>query len=471
MARRTGGWAVHARRLSALVLATAALLGVVAGPASADASRAPVPSLPDGRVLVLGDSISWQQCDGDQQVVLPRVGLLSARDGGCYGWSGATTAEMRELVDNPGWAAPRLGPGRPAPRFGLRQRLDAADLLVLGLGTNDAVRERDAYDRARWPAGDGAWPYFHVPLANGEFARQVDWFLQQARGRPVLWVDVGTRTPEPVFAASAVQYDAALVAAEARWPNLTVLRWSDRVRADGALLKDEAHVSDAGWAARWAMVTDAVLRTERPGVERFVAALHRSLLGREATPAEVALRADQLQQLHVSRGALGDQLAHSPEYLGGEVTRLYREILRREPDPAGHRFWLETLRSRRLLVASLAAQLYASPERHAAAGGTDHAWLAGLYREVLRREPDPAGLDYWAGTARARGRAAVATAFYASPESLAARVAQRYRTLLAREPEPGGTQYWSPVVAVHGELALTGVLTASPEYYRRAARP
>lgn len=90
----------------------------------------------------------------------------------------------------------------------------------------------------------------------------------------------------------------------------------------------------------------------------------------------------------------------------GTVYRLYRAALGREPDLGGLQAWSNAV-DHGLAAESVAAQFLTSAEFQATYGALDNrAFVALLYRNVLHREPDAAGLASWvdslgAGSSRA----------------------------------------------------------------------
>jgi hypothetical protein len=92
-----------------------------------------------------------------------------------------------------------------------------------------------------------------------------------------------------------------------------------------------------------------------------------------------------------------------------------------------------------------------------------------VYRNVLHRDPDPAGEAYWlARLAEGRTRAWLVLAFAESAEHRNATagalpVAVAYAGLLRRSADPAGLAWWStqPVGA------LVAGIVASPEYRAR----
>jgi hypothetical protein len=74
-----------------------------------------------------------------------------------------------------------------------------------------------------------------------------------------------------------------------------------------------------------------------------------------------------------------------------EVTKLYHEVLGREPDQGGLDYWVSTEHS----IDVIREEFMKSDEFKAK---MRKEAVANLYREVLKREPDQAGLEYWVST-------------------------------------------------------------------------
>ncbi len=95
-----------------------------------------------------------------------------------------------------------------------------------------------------------------------------------------------------------------------------------------------------------------------------------------------------------------DELLEAPEYASdhGDVLRLYRAFLNREPDIAGSLYWIDQFESGASLDA-LSFGFAQSDEFTSAYGSSlsDREFLAIVYGNILGRTPDPEGIDYWAG--------------------------------------------------------------------------
>jgi hypothetical protein len=113
----------------------------------------------------------------------------------------------------------------------------------------------------------------------------------------------------------------------------------------------------------------------------------------------------------VSPGAWPVGLARRPAFAEGRgaLVRLYLAMLGRFPDTAGLGFWVDRLASGSTL-AHTAASFAASSEFRTRYGPlTDGAFVDRLYRNVLGRGPDAAGIDHWLAELRrgvSRGKVA-----------------------------------------------------------------
>lgn len=77
------------------------------------------------------------------------------------------------------------------------------------------------------------------------------------------------------------------------------------------------------------------------------------------------------------------------------VARTYQAALGRTPDTGGLRYWVGRSAAG-LRLAGIAEAMSSSPEFARRFGGlSDRGFVAQVYRNVLGREGDPAGIDYW----------------------------------------------------------------------------
>jgi hypothetical protein len=200
---------------------------------------------------------------------------------------------------------------------------------------------------------------------------------------------------------------------------------------------------------------------------RFVDAVYRDFLGRAPDGGGRSYWVGRLAA-GLPRGQFAAEIARSPEWLGRVVTLLYHLALERPPDGAGLAHWRSRLAAG-TPVADLAATLLGSDEADTLGGGTPEGYVDRVYRRVLGRPADSAGLADWSGALR-RGapRTLVAGALFQSTEHRTTRVVNLYAALLHRSPEPGGRAYWVDALLRVDDVVLAALLASSDEYFSRA---
>ncbi|MBI2708938.1 MAG: trypsin-like serine protease [Actinobacteria bacterium] len=154
----------------------------------------------------------------------------------------------------------------------------------------------------------------------------------------------------------------------------------------------------------------------------------------------------------------------------GGIARLYRAMLLRDADTGGLAYWIDRSRSGTSL-ARIASSFADSPEFRALYGGLDdRAFVARLYANVLQREADPEGIDYWTNeiVTQRRTRGGVVLGISASPEFIEATQARidvtiSFFGLVRRVPTGTELAQWTP-----SPLAdLVSFLLASYSYAAR----
>jgi hypothetical protein len=155
-----------------------------------------------------------------------------------------------------------------------------------------------------------------------------------------------------------------------------------------------------------------------------------------------------------------------------QITRLYLDILRREPDQGGLQYWDQTG-----LGVDDIANSFRQSEEYRSINDANAEQISGLYREVLGRDPDEGGLSYWDQTGL--GVDDIRNAFLNSEEKKgsvtikpgenltgdertinydqsdntaddqtnpfdadADQITALYREILGRDPDEGGLRYW-----------------------------
>lgn len=95
-------------------------------------------------------------------------------------------------------------------------------------------------------------------------------------------------------------------------------------------------------------------------------------------------------------------------------------------------------------------------------------WLRALYVDLLQREADQGGIDFWTGRLGAdMSTHDVATAFATSDEWLGVVVDDLYNDILGRNPDPGGRAFWiSQLQAGVPAPQVVASFFASEEYFQ-----
>jgi len=84
-----------------------------------------------------------------------------------------------------------------------------------------------------------------------------------------------------------------------------------------------------------------------------------------------------------------------PDAQDAELVRLYLAVLDREPDTAGFHHWAERM-DEGVSLERLVDHFITSDEfQHRYAGTDNTGFVTLLYENVLSREPDSAGLEWW----------------------------------------------------------------------------
>lgn len=211
---------------------------------------------------------------------------------------------------------------------------------------------------------------------------------------------------------------------------------------------------------------------------KFVGQLYRDFLSREADPEGLAYWVGQLSSGAVTRASAAEAFLLSPEF--GEriapVVRLYFAYFKRIPDFGGLIYWVNEYSAGRRTLGSISDFFAGSTEFQETYGNLgDDQYVHLIYQNVLNREPDPEGLDFWTEelTSGRRSRGQVMVGFSESPEYRQLQrnpvyVTMVYVGLLRRAPDPDGFDYWVGAMSsgLSGQVLIQTFLSAE-EYVAR----
>jgi uncharacterized protein (DUF1800 family) len=202
----------------------------------------------------------------------------------------------------------------------------------------------------------------------------------------------------------------------------------------------------------------------------------RDFLGREGDSAGVSYWQTRLDTNAVTRAQMAEEFLASAEFQNriAPVVRLYFAFYNRIPDTAGLTYWIGEFQARGL--TPVANAFATAPEFVATYGQlTNDQFVRMIYRNLLGRDAEAAGLAYWRGELDA-GRVTRGAAMVAFSESAEyrARIGSRvfvvmaYTGMLRRAPDQGGFDFWV------GEMGrgrsgrdLVGLFLDAAEYRER----
>lgn len=153
------------------------------------------------------------------------------------------------------------------------------------------------------------------------------------------------------------------------------------------------------------------------------------------------------------------------------VTRAYREVLNRRPDPEG----LATYRHRLMFDGWSERQIIEQLQRSHEARSVDaEEAIRAAYREVLGRDPDPNGLAHYRakwrdGWTQGQIRDDLRRSAEGREAHIRAAITRAYREVLGREPDPGGYATYEKAMRERGytERDVRAALMSGDEYRQR----
>ncbi len=197
----------------------------------------------------------------------------------------------------------------------------------------------------------------------------------------------------------------------------------------------------------------------------FVAELYGDLLDRAPDAAGLSNWVRKLNQ-GLSRDQVSRAVWESAEHRALQVDRLYQTFLHREADPVGRQGWMNALLSG-MSEDQVGQGLVMSAEYQTSHRG-DSAFVTGLYRDVLGREPDTVGSLVWQGALQSgMAKAQVALAFMTCDEAHLRGLDHYYGDFLHRQADAAGEQSWLALLH-NGRISLdrtAELFIASDEYF------
>ena len=217
-------------------------------------------------------------------------------------------------------------------------------------------------------------------------------------------------------------------------------------------------------------------------LESWVPQLYRRLLQRAGSARDVDgwVRATTHQlpgdptgryAYYTSRTMVTRDFITSPEFRRTLVTGAFREVLGRTPSPGEIPYWVSRL-SDGWTPDHLRAALAGSAEFAHSAGSGRSALVTAMFRRLLGRDPDKAGLAYFVHRLDIGATPTyVARQMLATDEAAHRHAVARFEQALARTPDAPSANSWAAQIQRRGELAVLVALSSSDEAVNQANRP
>ncbi len=234
-------------------------------------------------------------------------------------------------------------------------------------------------------------------------------------------------------------------------------------------------VTQTGWRARTTLglksdwfTVDRIVRGDTEQIEHYVESLSETFLGSNPTAVQIE---EWTQRVYASqdRSSVAVELVQSDAFAGDMLLDLYQTAFGRQPDNAGAEYWKAIMRSG-ARFDDIGAYFLASEEYYRSAGSTTEGFVTTLYRDILHREPDSAGLGYWVDLMNSGriSRVEVGKNFYMSLESRRDRTARMYERVFGIVPSAQSMEYWSDRLRGIDDVAYAIELATSDRFFNNA---
>ncbi len=231
-------------------------------------------------------------------------------------------------------------------------------------------------------------------------------------------------------------------------------------------------VTQTGWTARTTLglksdwfTVGPIRRGDAEQVENYVNALATTFLGSSPDAATLDQWTDRAYTAE-QRTRLATELVNSDQFAGVMLSDLYDKVFGRAPDSAGAAYWRDVMTSG-YRFDKIGANFFGSAEYFNRAGESHTGFVTELYRDILGREPDAAGLAYWVGILDEKPgkRVTVAAYFYRSLESRRDRTERMYTRVLGFAPSESSIRWWSERLLSTDDLGQAVELATTDRYF------
>ncbi len=200
----------------------------------------------------------------------------------------------------------------------------------------------------------------------------------------------------------------------------------------------------------------------------FVQRLYKDVLGRTGDATGINAWSQQLNN-GMTTSAVAGIFWESVEHRGVQVDSYYATYFHRASDPAGRLVWVNAMTTGMTEEAVIAT--FVNSAEYQNANPLNNAFVVGLYRDVLARNADAAGLTAWTAALSGGSQtpAQVAQAFIDCHERHVTLVDLYYTHLLGRAADTAGETYWAGQLdtAADDDQSVAEAFLSSAEYFTK----
>jgi hypothetical protein len=197
----------------------------------------------------------------------------------------------------------------------------------------------------------------------------------------------------------------------------------------------------------------------------YVRSLYLDMLSRTPAGSEVDF---WIPIARADRWRAANGFTNSEEYRRKYISAAYRDVLGRNADSEGMKFWLSRLSNKQVVLDDIRPTFMNSREFYMRGGGTDAGFVQLLYSRALGRSASASEESFWVDRLRSSGQQSVIAAIYGSPESARIRVDRAYREWLRRSASTTERAYWEKTVLTRGDEYMRMSVMVSQEYFLKA---
>jgi hypothetical protein len=309
--------------------------------------------------------------------------------------------------------------------------------------------------------GTGMVPTATGPLSETEPTDSVNSVLVQPDGRIVSVSDILARfnpngTPDSTFGSDGVSRTGL-------YTTTGLLQPDGKIVVSGTvttLLPPPQLLTMSWFAGRYLGDTPAPTASER-----FVAQVYLDLLQRPADDVGLSYWSGLIDNGQATAAQVAQMIEGSPEYHQVVIEQFYAEYLHRAADSDGLTGW-ENFLAGGGTSDEMRTMILGSQEYFNLNGGANDTFVTALYRDLLLRQPDPAGALGWdAELMTGTDRTTIASRILRSAEGTADEVKQLYFWLLHRAADSVGLQSFSNQLEQGRPVErIVATIAGSPEY-------